>query len=219
MMKEERVLSCEGFRKPEGDEFGRSLHATASLQALCGLAGTMAALQAIKLALALGAPVKDTLLEVCAHTWRSHVTPIRGNPTCPCSHERFEILAARRALSDCTLGELPSVAGVAKGGGAVASISVEGFRWAERGLCGCAESSPVNRLVRAGESKLGRCTRCRKTVHAQPFFSHDAIPLSSADHFRDRTLRSLGAANCRGVIIRRDNKAVLLTNPRPKANA
>ena len=219
MMQEERVLSCEGFRKPGGAGFGRSLHHTASLQPLCGVAGSMAALQATRMALELGPPVQDTLLEVCAYNWRSHVTTIRRNPTCPCAHERYKILPAPRALSDCTLAELSRAARLASGNGESQCVTVEGFHWVERGLCGCAESRPLNRLVRAIKSTAGRCANCRKLIHPQPFYSHDAIPAPLAGQLQDRTLRSLGAVDCRGVIVRRGEKTALLTNPTRKARA
>ena len=219
MMNEERVLGCEGFREPGAGADGRSLQSTMSLRPTCALAGETAALQVIRLALELGAPVQDTLLEICAYTWRSHVTPIRRNPKCPCAHERYNFLPAPRALSDCTLAELTRAARLASGNGDSYSMTVEGFRWVERGLCDCAESRPLNRLVRAAAPTAGRCTRCRKAVHPQPFYSHDPIPLSLAARFHDRTLRSLGAADCRGVIVRHGEKSVLLMNPTRKARA
>ena len=219
MMKEEHVLSCEGFRNPGGAGVGRSLHHTASLQPLCALAGSMAALQATRMALELGPPVQDTLLEVCAHTWRSHVTPIRRNSKCPCAHERYRILPAPRALSDCTLAELERAARFTSSNGTPRSVTVEGFRWVERSLCGCAQSRPLNRLVRATKSTAGRCANCRKLIHPQPFYSHDAIPAPLAGQLQDRTLRSLGAADCRGVIVRGGDKTALLTNPTRKARA
>lgn len=219
MMNEERVLSCEGFRTPGGVGFGRSLHHTASLQPLCGLAGSMAVLQVVKLALELGPPVQDTLFEVCAYNWRSHVTPIRRNPNCPCAHERFTVQAAPRALGDCTLADLHRAARPYSASRATSHVTVEGFRWTERGLCGCPNPRPVNRFVRAPASKAGHCPRCRKPIHPQPFYSHDAIPPSLADHLQDRTLRSLGAADCRGVIVRRGDKIVLLTNATRKVRA
>jgi hypothetical protein len=186
---------------------------------LCALAGSMAALQAVKMALELGPPVQDTLLEVCAHTWRSHVTPIRRNPECPCAHERYTMRPAPRALGDCTLADLNRAARLASASGAASLVAVEGFRWIERGLCGCAESRLVNRLVRTAVSTAGRCPDCRQPVRPQPFYSHDAIPPSLAGQFQDRTLRSLGAADCRGVIVRSGDEAVLLTNPMRKARA
>jgi hypothetical protein len=179
----------------------------------------MAALQAVKMALELGPPVQDTLLEVCAHTWRSHVTPIRRNPECPCAHERYTMRPAPRALGDCTLAGLNRAARLAPASGSASLVAVEGFRWIERGLCGCAESRLVNRLVRTAVSTAGRCPDCRQPVRPQPFYSHDAIPPSLAGQFQDRTLRSLGAADCRGVIVRSGDEAVLLTNPMRKARA
>jgi molybdopterin/thiamine biosynthesis adenylyltransferase len=219
MMEEERVLSCEGFRQPLAGLTGRSLHHTASLQPLCALAGSMAALQSLKLALRLGPPMHDTLIEVCAHTWRSIVTPIRRNPRCPCTHERFTVRAAPRALAECSLADLKRAAGLASRDRSPAHVTVEGHRWVERGVCGCASSRPVNRLLRADAATVGQCRRCRKPVHPQPFYSHDAIPPSLDGPWQVRPLRSLGAPSCRSVIVRRDDKAVLLTNPQPKARA
>jgi molybdopterin/thiamine biosynthesis adenylyltransferase len=219
MMNEERVLSCEGYRNPTSSAVGRSLHSTMSLRPACALCGEMAALQVSKLALELGPPVQDTLLEVCAYGWRSLVTPIRINPDCPCAHEHYTILAAPRALGDCTLAELHRVSRPDRDPGELASLTVEGFRWVERGLCACAESRPLHRFVRVGETATERCSRCRKPVHPQPFYSCEAIPPSFNEGFKHRTLCSLGAKNCRGVLARHGERTVLLTNPTPKGRA
>ena len=216
MMTEERVLSCEGFRKSSGDEFGRSRNHTASLQPLCALAGSMAALQAVRLAIGLGPPVQDTLLELCACTWRTIVTPIRRNQNCPCAHERFTLRPVPRALRDCTLADLKRASRLPSANGTPSLITVEGFRWVERGRCGCGGARPLSRLLRIADSTAGRCPRCCKPIHAQPFYSHDAIPPSAATHRQHRTLRSLGAVDCHGVLVRRDTKAVLLTHPTPE---
>jgi molybdopterin/thiamine biosynthesis adenylyltransferase len=215
MMMEERIVSCEGFRISGGDEFGRSRHHTASLQPLCALAGSMAALQAVKLALELGPPTQDTLLELSAYTWRSLVTPIHRNPNCPCDHERFALRPAPRAFRDCTLADLKRAARLDSTNGTHSLITVEGFRWVERARCGCGGPRPLNRLLRIADSTAGRCPRCRKPIHPQPFYSHDVIPPSVASHRQHQTLRSLGAVDCRGVLVRRDTKAVLLTIPTP----
>jgi molybdopterin/thiamine biosynthesis adenylyltransferase len=217
LMQEERVLSCEGFRGPATAAFGRSLRHTASLQPLCSLAGSMAALHAVRLALRLGSPAQDTLLEVCAHTWRSIVTPIRRNPSCPCAHERFAVREAPRAIPDCTMADLIRAARLGASNGATPLVAAEGCRWIERGLCGCAQSRPVHRLVPSDSPVVGQCRHCRKPVHPQPFHSHEAIPCSVARSLQSRTLRSLGAPACRGVLVRHGGHAVYLTNP--KANS
>jgi len=219
MMNEERVFSCEGFRHRDTHANGRSLQSTMSLRPLCAFGGEIAALQAVKLALELGPPVQDTLFEICAYTWRNLITPIRRDPGCPCAHERYTMLRAPRLLRDCTLEELNRAARLSQIGVEPISLMVEGFRWIERGLCACAKSRPLNRLVRPSESTAGRCVHCRKPVHPQPFYSHDAIPLSCIERFKHRTLRSLGAKDCRGVLARHSERAVLLTNPPQKARA
>jgi len=42
-----------------------------SLRPLCALAGELAALSVVRLALQLGTPMEDTLTEMCAYTWRT----------------------------------------------------------------------------------------------------------------------------------------------------
>jgi molybdopterin/thiamine biosynthesis adenylyltransferase len=217
LMQEERVLSCEGFRGPATAAFGRSLRHTASLQPLCSLAGSMAALHAVRLALRLGSADQDTLLEVCAHTWRSIVTPIGRNPNCPCFHERFTVRETPRAIPDCTLTDLIRAARPGASNNPPPTVTVEGHRWIERGLCGCAQSRPVRRLVPTDSPVAGQCRYCRKPVHPQPFHSHETIPSSVLRSMRDRTLRSLGAPACRGVLVRHGTHAVFLTSP--KANS
>jgi hypothetical protein len=212
MMDEERVFSCEGFHNPEAAVHGRSLQPTRSLRSLCALSGDLAALQTIKIALGLRSSVEDTLLEVCAYTWRSMVTPIHRNPACPCIHERLTILRAPRALSDCTPLELCRAARRTRANGETASLEPEGFRWAEQGRCGCAEPMLLHCFFRPGQH-VRRCARCRKLTYPQPFYSHDGMPSACIDRFQHRTLRSLGAKDCRGVIVRQDGRVVLLTSP------
>ena len=219
MMDEERVLSCEGFRNPGAPADGQSLQSTMSLRPLCAMAGEMAALQAIRLALRLGSSVENTLLEVCAYTWRSHITPLARNPMCPGAHEKFTVLSAPRHLSDCSPGDLMRAAGLAASVAPSASLTAEGFRWVERGLCGCSEPRAVNRLVLATQTKAGHCAKCAQPIHAQPFYSHDSIPFRLLEPFRERPLRALGAAGCRGVLVRHAEKTVLLTNPQRKVRA
>jgi hypothetical protein len=219
MMDEERTLSCEGFRNPGALADGRSLQSTMSLRPLCALAGEMAALQSIRLALQLGPPVENTLLEVCSYTWRSHVTPLLRNPKCPCPHARCEIRSMTLSLDECSAAHLARAAGLSNSAAEKASLTVEDFRWVERGLCGCAESQPVNRLVRVGRSHARHCATCAQPVQPQPFYSHDSFPFRLMAPFRDQSLRSLGAAGCRGVLVRHSDKTVLLTNPRQKARS
>jgi molybdopterin/thiamine biosynthesis adenylyltransferase len=212
MMDEERVFSCEGFHNPEPAAHGRALQSTRSLRSLCALSGDLAALQTIKLALGLRSGVEDTLLEVCAYTWRTMVTPIHRNPTCPCIHERLTILRAPRALSDCTPLDLCRAARRGPATGGTTSLEPEGFRWAEQGRCGCAEPVLLHRFFRPGQP-VRRCASCRKLTYPQPFYSYDGMPSACVDRFQHHTLRSLGARNCRGVIIRQGQCVVLLTNP------
>jgi len=219
MMDEERTLSCEGFRNPAALANGRSLQSTMSLRPLCALAGEMAALQSIRLALRLGPPIENTLLEVCAYTWRSHVTPLLRNPKCPCAHERYEVQPMTRSLDACSITQLVRTARLSNSAAEKASLNVEDFRWVERGLCGCAESQPVNRLVRTGRSHVRHCAKCAQLVQPQPFYSHDSFPIRLMAPFRDQSLRSLGAAGCRGVLVRHGDKTILLTNPRQKARS
>jgi adenylyltransferase/sulfurtransferase len=217
LMDEERAFSCEGARDPGARADGRSLRPTMSLRPLCALAGEMAALQAVRLALGIGTAVCDTLLEVCAYTWRSHVTPIARNPKCPCPHERYKLRSAPRTLDACSPGELLRAAGLRGSPADSASFAAEGFRWVERGLCGCAESQPVHRFVHNGDALARHCAKCGRPIAPQPFYSHDAIPFGLLAPFRDRSLRSLGAVGCRGVLVCRREDTVLLTNTQRKA--
>jgi len=224
MMNDERVFSCEGFRTWAGSN-GRSRQPTMSLRPLSALCGEAAALQATRLALGLRPAVEDTMLEICAYTWRSLVTPIRRNPKCPCAHARYSLQTAPRTLCDCTLAELKRAArpvvplSSARSRGEEATLLlVEGFRWAERGLCGCAEPRPLDRFVRPGQP-AGRCARCRQPLYPQPFYSHDAIPPAFIERFHHRTLRSLGAKDCRGVLACRGEQTTLLINPARKARS
>lgn len=217
MLDEERTLSCEGPRNPGALADVRSLRSTMSLRPLCALAGELAALQSVRLALRLGSPIENTLLEVCSYTWRSHVTPLRRNPKCPCAHARYEVRPMSRALDDCSFARLTRAAGLATTTAEKASFVAEGFRWVERGWCGCVDSQPVQRLIRLGHDRARRCAKCSQPVHPQPFYSHDSFPARLLEKDYDRPLRALGAAGCRGVLVHHGAKTVLLTNPQLKA--
>jgi hypothetical protein len=122
-----------------------------------------------------------------------------------------------RALDDCSFARLTRAAGLATTTAEKASFVAEGFRWVERGWCGCVDSQPVQRLIRLGHDRARRCAKCSQPVHPQPFYSHDSFPARLLEKDYDRPLRALGAAGCRGVLVHHGAKTVLLTNPQLKA--
>lgn len=218
MLQEERGWSCEGPFHPEASAAGTRPQPTLSLRPLCALAGEMAALFVIRLALRLGRPVQDTLTEINAYTWRTFVTPLRRNPACPCRHQRFVIRGVARALHDCTLRELLRVAGCAtRAHRPTPVVVVEGFHWVERGRCQCPGPQTVNRFVRAQQTVMFRCPRCRQPVTPQPFYTRDSFTPEIVEAALDRPLRALGAADCRGLRVECGEETMLLTNPKRKS--
>jgi molybdopterin/thiamine biosynthesis adenylyltransferase len=217
MLDEERTWSCEGFRRANGPQ-SQALQSTNSLRPLCALAGEVAALAVVRMALKLGLPIGDTLTEINACTWRTFVTPITRKASCPCRHERFTIRTRHQPLAHGTLASL--LRSTTRSGNrdrGAPSFVVEGYRWVERGTCCCAEFHTVNRFIPVQNATVSRCRRCHGPIQPQPFYTHDVVPAKLLGDALDRPLRALGATPCRGILVHRGDHTILVTNPDPKA--
>ena len=75
----------------------------------------------------------------------------------------------------------------------------------------------VNRFVRAQQTVMFRCPRCRQPVTPQPFYTRDSFTPEIVEAALDRPLRALGAADCRGLRVECGEETMLLTNPKRKS--
>ncbi len=200
----ETTFSCEG--RADGG-VGRTVTApTRSVSFLCSLAADLALTQLLRLALGLGVPPGDAVLEYCGYTHRTALSPLRRNADCPCDHTAWERAAAPRPLADCTPRELVGAAGLEEGEEAGIALAVDGSPFVERGACPeCRREQAVGRF-----GAPGRCGACGGAVEAQPFYTHRAAPAALWRPLRDRPLRELGAGGAPCVVVRGPGRAVLV---------
>jgi len=217
LLEEERVWSCEGQSfaagLPRSTSGGRAVSPTRSLRSACALAGHIATLSLVRWALGLGAPLQNTMTEICAYTWRTFVTPLRRNPACSLPHERWKVCASPAALRQVTPASLLRAAGIRAGGAGPATIAILGHRWVECGLCACLDPKPVHRFVRNGHPACSRCQRCRRPLFAQPFYSHESVPAKLLGPRLHEPLGRLGAAHAAEARVRCAHQTVLFVHP------
>jgi molybdopterin/thiamine biosynthesis adenylyltransferase len=207
MLEDEVVWSCEGHQGFQHSTPGRSLSPTRSLRSLCALSGELATLNLVRWALELGEPVTNSMTEVCAYTWRTFVSPLHRNPSCPAHHERWSVRPTPRRLGDMSAAELLQAAGASDGPG---TLALQNHRWVERGLCACTEPQPVNRFVRDGQPARARCRSCRCPIFPQPFFSHEQAPSTLLGPFLRQPLARLGVGRSLDILV---NRHVLFVQP------
>jgi len=201
------AFSCEGWTRPAAVADAQP---TLSLGTLCSLCAQLALLQFTKDRLALGAPVRNTILEYCAYTHRAVLTNLARNPACPCEHVVLRRAAPPRPLPDCTFDDL---AAIANANNPRVSFEVDSTLWVEQARCKCGEWRSVRKFVDQTGLRLGRCGKCRQPLTAHPFHSHHRVPASALEAARSQSLRDLGAHTVRWVIVRSDDAAVLFLNP------
>jgi hypothetical protein len=234
MLEEEQIWSCEGRTGTAAPASGPALKPTRSVRSACALAGHTAALCLLRWALGLGAPLQNTMTEICAYTWRTFVTPLRRNPECPCLHERWKVCTPPTPLRDLTPAELMRASGSkahSTGSGRARStgtrqacaadwvtLTIPHHHWVERGLCACAEAQPVQRFVRKGEPAIARCRRCRRTIFAQPFYSHEHVSAKVLGPSLHKKLGRLGAREARDARVDHAQETVLFVQPETRAS-
>ena len=81
-------------------------------------------------------------------------------------------------------------------------------------MCAACGPTRIHRFVHPGR-KAGTCGRCGGEVYAQPFYSHRPVLASQIERVLDKPLGRIGAGSAAGVLVRRDERAVLLCNGRP----
>jgi len=185
-----------------------------SVSPLCSLAADLAVLQALKHLFHLGSPPADSVLEFCAYTGKTSISPLRRTPDCPCEHARFERRRLPAALAACTPSQLAAACGFhEQEESAGISLAVDGLVFVESGACKCSASVPVSCFAAPGAS-LGSCPKCTSGIFAAPFFTHPSLGGSLFSALQDHPLGSLGvpAAASAAVMRSRDSGTVLLSS-------
>jgi hypothetical protein len=206
----EAVSGCDGLGIPPGPT-GVVTPRTQSLSFISSLAADLGLVQFLRFRLQLGSPVANTNLEYCGYTHRGVLAPLDFNAQCPCDHTPFEVVALPRPLGETSLRELTDRAGLsAESCPAGVTTALDNLRWIEAGACACPEPRALRRFAPPGRRVVGRCPRCRQSVHCLPFFTHQAASMPQLAAVLDRPLRSLGAARARWALVRCGDRAVLL---------
>lgn len=196
------LFSCEGARS--GKSPPQEGQATMSVHALCSAIAQLALLQFLRDWLGLGAEVRDRALEYCAYPQQIVTTRLASRADCPCPHTIYSRAAAPRPLAQCALREL--------GTDARSSFEVDNYCFAEKAICGCGSSQPVQRFVTPGGGNVGACASCGGPLALHPFHSFRAVPAAALGETINRPLHQLGADGARWVLVRCDDEATLFLN-------
>jgi molybdopterin/thiamine biosynthesis adenylyltransferase len=192
-LSQENVYSCSG-QGGDGANPGR-IAPTRVLSPLCSLAAGMAALVVTRLALEIGTPWRDEVVEYSGYTDRTTRTPLRRNPLCPCEHAVWSVHEVAGPLGSWTPRALAAEA--AEGCGPIkldsgVAFEVGGYSYRAAVAC-CGAVRPVGRFVREGVPGPS-CPECGRAAGLQPYLTH---PLVGADRLGaavDRRLRAFGPA-------------------------
>jgi molybdopterin/thiamine biosynthesis adenylyltransferase len=199
------VFSCDpGGRAARVPVPGRP--PTRSLAFVCATAANMAVGAFVRRVLGLERAPEDCCFEYRGYTHQTTITRLERREDCPVEHGSWSLVVLPAGLAMESLDELLGAAGEAL---TDATVSVEGYRFATEGICGCGEGVPLRRFVRPGRSGPV-CRRCGERVLPHPFYSASRVPGEWLEPVRHRRLRSLGAYSVPSVLVRRDGHAVLI---------
>jgi hypothetical protein len=163
-------------------------------------------IQVLRLVLGLGAPVGDGLIQYCGFGHTTTQTPLVRNPSCPCEHVQWSPQPLPRSLAECTPRELVRQVVQDDDRLEACAWTVGGHAFIESAAC-CGVVQPIGRFCRA-DRPAGRCRRCRRELHAQPFFSHRRVPGSVLGPALRRPLGRLGAGRAPWVVVHTPSGAV-----------
>jgi molybdopterin/thiamine biosynthesis adenylyltransferase len=204
-LNNETTFSCEGVTGSR--PVARSRPApTMSVSFLCSLAADLALMQVLRFVAGLGGPVENTLLEYCGYTHRTAISPLGRRPDCPADHVAWEPGRLPAPLAECSLAELTRRAGFE--GDAQASFLVDEMRFVQSATCSAGHQVSVDRFLPA-VGDIGRCTRCDRSLCAQPFYSHRPVTASRLGERRGRPLGEICGVTPRWVVVRNGERGVL----------
>jgi molybdopterin/thiamine biosynthesis adenylyltransferase len=187
---------------------------TMSVSFLCSMAADLAMMQLLRHALRLGKPVADTMLEYCAYTHRTTITPLARNPRCQREHVAYERVVPPRALADCAPAELVRAAGLGDAAGAQ-SLAVDDLRFAETGICQQGHTQALRRFAAMSQA-AGVCDTCGQPTWAVAYQSQHRVPLAALAGAAECPLRQLGAESPRWAVLQGGARSFLFLQPVPK---
>jgi hypothetical protein len=157
----------------------------------------------------LGEPVVDTLLEQCAYTHKSNITPLARNNDCPCEHVRWRRCSLPGPLSNYTPRELVRTALGLPATAAGVSLTLDRLHFCEVAICtDCGAQQALGRLVGRFRG-IAKCTACGGSLDASPFNTHRPVPLPVLAAHLDRPLQDFADQPPEAAVVRAPNAAVL----------
>jgi molybdopterin/thiamine biosynthesis adenylyltransferase len=211
-LAEQVRYSCEASQAGVRSRLQMTSLPTRSTSHLCSLGADLAVNQSLRLALHLGEPVANTILEYCGFTNRIVTSRIERNPTCRCDHTRFEVVRAAMPLREYSLTKLLETFFEHEAAELI-TVTLGRWEWIEQARCRCADPVSVGRFVVAGRSSIGRCRRCMRTIRAQPFGTCQTITVALLGNAASVSLAKLGVRECPWILLRGAEKGILVQDP------
>jgi molybdopterin/thiamine biosynthesis adenylyltransferase len=208
LLSRQTRFSCEGAAAADTAS-APDTPRTNSLSPLCSMAADMAVLTVLRFLLKLGQPVSDTILEYCAFTHRTVVSPMARNPNCKLDHAVFSQAAVLGQLADLSLAEL-SLRATGSPIPADGQFELGGYDWVECAACNCAQPAPLRQFVSRTRPGLGRCPKCSVPVVPLSFYTHRVVGVSVLNSATQQPLRKLGVRQLSSVLLRVSDRGVLI---------
>jgi len=183
---------------------------TMSIAALSAMAANLAVIMVVRLALELGDPIEDCLVEFSGYTGKIVTSPLARNPHCPADHTRWSRRTYPGDLARATLRQVADAAGfdVTRSDGAL-SVRVDEYAFAPYASCACPDPSAFNRYVGLG-APIRRCDRCDGGLTADRFSQRNQVAIGLVERRLDRPLESLGAVDVRYAVVGGPDRVVFL---------
>lgn len=207
-------FACDGSGRTLANPAGP----TGALSAVSALAGSLMAIEVLRWA--LGLDDADVIVEYCALSRASVVSPLVSNPRCRVEHAPWRRVRSARALAELSPAHIFALAGVlGPSRHAQSSLEIEGASWLSRGDCACAVPPVLDRFVSPthGVATLGPCARCGSELRADSFHTHVEVHGALFSACLGRTLAELGAAGASTAIVRSPSGVVLVVGADPPA--
>jgi hypothetical protein len=189
---------------------------TRSVSALCSLAADLAVMQVLRIAIGLGKPIDDALIEYCGYTNQTVTSSLARNADCPCDHTRWNLRRPPRRLADCTLRELLNEA--ASSAGDPAGVQVDDLWFVKQAACpACGQRKEVGQFMDLA-APAGTCG-CGRFLFVQRSFAHRPAPLEVLERHLDKPLGALGQSSPRTLRITLPGVTTLFADVRESNSA
>jgi molybdopterin/thiamine biosynthesis adenylyltransferase len=206
--RQEAKFSCAGVGEQHD---GRPpSEPTRSPAFLCALAANLCVAELARLALVLGKPPTDSLLEYCGYTQTTTRSPLTRRATCPCRHVACETRSVAGCVADYRLSELARAAGAldTRSESDEVDVVVDGHQFVEAAYC-CGAIQALRSFVPIGEP-AGDCPACGRPRQVLNLFTRPSIALRDALLDDREPLNRRGAATARWVALDSSRRAVVL---------